>query len=376
MNINENEIIKIAKRDNNKKRTFLLVNPIQGKHIPVSPAAAFALFQELAENIFSENEFNNNTIIIGFSETATAIGAALAAYPDYDIPYITTTRESIPDTEYLYFSEEHSHASEQKLYKEFLDTHIKDHTHIIFAEDEVTTGKTIENIIRVIKSAYPAYQLAFTIASLLNGMPEEKIHELEDEDIHCCFLLKVPAYDYETHLSSFGYDDSLKNALKNNTSAKFDSFQTGCYKDVRQGLSMKTYQHLCDDLSSLLTSKFNLTHIHQKKILILGTEEFMYPGLYWGRYLEENTDHKIFFHATTRSPILPSKEDSYPIKERFQLKSFYEEDRTTYLYNLDHYDYVYILTDAPEEPYAMPYLCNALNKYHCDMITKIIWRED
>ena len=41
------EIIKIAKRDNNTKRNFLLVNSLQGKHIPTSPKETFNLFEKL-----------------------------------------------------------------------------------------------------------------------------------------------------------------------------------------------------------------------------------------------------------------------------------------------------------------------------------------
>ena len=42
---NKEDLVKVAKRDNNNKRTFLLVNPLQGKHIPVSPTAALELFK-------------------------------------------------------------------------------------------------------------------------------------------------------------------------------------------------------------------------------------------------------------------------------------------------------------------------------------------
>ncbi len=33
----ECELVRIAKRENNRKRNYLVVNPLQGKHIPVSP---------------------------------------------------------------------------------------------------------------------------------------------------------------------------------------------------------------------------------------------------------------------------------------------------------------------------------------------------
>ena len=32
------QLITIAKRENNTKRSYLYVNPLQGKHIPVSPS--------------------------------------------------------------------------------------------------------------------------------------------------------------------------------------------------------------------------------------------------------------------------------------------------------------------------------------------------
>ena len=34
----EQDLIKIAKRQNNKKRNYLIVNKLQGKHIPVIPS--------------------------------------------------------------------------------------------------------------------------------------------------------------------------------------------------------------------------------------------------------------------------------------------------------------------------------------------------
>lgn len=45
----ENDLVRIAKRENNRKRNYLVVNPLQGKHIPVSPGKALQVFSELAE---------------------------------------------------------------------------------------------------------------------------------------------------------------------------------------------------------------------------------------------------------------------------------------------------------------------------------------
>ena len=39
----EQNLVRIAKRENNPKRTYLVVNRLQGKHIPVKPHDALAM---------------------------------------------------------------------------------------------------------------------------------------------------------------------------------------------------------------------------------------------------------------------------------------------------------------------------------------------
>ena len=40
----ESDLVRIAKRENNTKRGYLVVNPLQGKHISVKPSKALELF--------------------------------------------------------------------------------------------------------------------------------------------------------------------------------------------------------------------------------------------------------------------------------------------------------------------------------------------
>ena len=51
MEYTEADLVKLAKREKNKKRNYLLVNPMQGKHVPVSPTKALRLFDDLADKI-------------------------------------------------------------------------------------------------------------------------------------------------------------------------------------------------------------------------------------------------------------------------------------------------------------------------------------
>lgn len=120
-------------------------------------------------------------------ETATAIGAEIAVC--LGAKYIQTTREVIEGVEYLYFSEEHSHATEQKLVKDDIDAVIDDIDRIVFAEDEVTTGKTILNIIDRIEQYYPG-KVKFSVASLLNGMSKEHLAQYEERKINLHYLVK------------------------------------------------------------------------------------------------------------------------------------------------------------------------------------------
>lgn len=179
MNYQQKDLVRIAKRENNTKRNYLVVDPLQGKHVPVEPSKALNLFKSLAEKLQGKYE-GERLLLIGFAETATAIGAQAAI--TLGTKYIQTTREVIPDARYLFFSEAHSHATEQKLVKDDIDRVINDIDRIVFIEDEVTTGNTIMNIIKIITKEYQK-KIKFAVASLLNGMTEESLKIYQDEKI-------------------------------------------------------------------------------------------------------------------------------------------------------------------------------------------------
>lgn len=87
MNYQQKDLVRIAKRENNTKRSYLVVDPLQGKHVPVEPSKALNLFKSLAEKFQGKYE-GERLLLIGFAETATAIGAQAAithgnkVYPD------------------------------------------------------------------------------------------------------------------------------------------------------------------------------------------------------------------------------------------------------------------------------------------------------
>ena len=101
----------------------------------------------------------------------------------------------------------------------------------------------------------------------------------------------------------------------------------------------------------------------------------MYPGLFLGRTLER-MGHQVWFHATTRSPIETSKDAAYPLHSRALLRSLYDEERTTYVYDLRRYDKVIIVTDAPvPSPAGLATLTGALEQCGNTDVTVLQWEE-
>ncbi len=340
MRYEEKDLVRIAKRENNNKRSYLVVDPLQGKHVPVSPFKALTLFSSLADKV-REAYSEEKLLLVGFAETATAIGAEIAVC--LGAKYIQTTREVIEGVEYLYFSEEHSHATEQKLVKDDIDAVIDDIDRIVFAEDEVTTGKTILNIIDRIEQYYPG-KVKFSVASLLNGMSKEHLAQYEERKINLHYLVKTSHEKYEKLAAEIEENGKYHACMPEKTDA-FQVMELSGYLNARRLTDAGMYEEACGKLWQQVSEKIG--NVRGEHILVLGTEEFMYPAIYLGAKLEE-MGNDCLCHATTRSPIVVSSEETYPLHERYELKSLYDSNRRTLLYDIGEYDRVYVVTDAPE----------------------------
>ena len=148
----KHSILRIAKRYKNSKRSYLLVNPLQAKHIPVKPSDALNMMRTLGNKL--KEKYPTASLVIGFAETATAIGAAVADTYGENCKYIHTTRENYPSEEKVEFKEEHSHAVEQQLLTSNLKQYIEETDAVILVDDELSTGKTLLNIIEVLKISF------------------------------------------------------------------------------------------------------------------------------------------------------------------------------------------------------------------------------
>ncbi len=388
----ESNLVRIAKRENNNKRKYLVLNRLQGKHVPVSGKDAFAMFDALAE-IVGAAYTEEKLLLCGFAETATAIGARLAI--DLKSDYIQTTREQIEGVEYLYFTESHSHATEQKLVKDDIDAKIGQAERIIFVEDEVTTGNTILKIVEIIKKLYPG-QVQFSVASLLNGMDEASLAAYREHGIRVHYLVKTEHSAYTKKAEAYRGDGTYIKPewnCEDGISAKPEVYQkdegdvkseadtaigygekllTGSL-NARRCVAGTAYEAACEKLWEQIRQDREM--IPGQSYLVIGTEEFMYPALLVALRIEE-CGCSVKCHSTTRSPIAVSTEEEYPVHKRYELVSFYEEERVTYIYDLDKYDHVLVITDAkPDSGKGMQSLVYGLSSVGNQNITLYRWGE-
>jgi len=354
------DLVRLAKRDNNSIRPYLYVNPRQGKHIPSGPKEILKMCEALATNV-NDAYPNDALYVIGFAETATGVASAVSSYLKNIKYYQNTTREYREEENYLYFTESHSHAKDQMLRSSGIENIIDKVDRIIFIDDEVTTGSTICKLIDIIKKGYAAEKIQFSIVSILNSMTSDRISELTEAGIDCVFLVSIPFEYKKEKILDVPIKPEYHHFAGNCSASVVDEISYDCAYNPRSVISFFDYQKENQLFANQVKEK--LRDKHYDKLLILGTEEFMYATICVGSFLEDSgVADKVRIHSTTRSPIVAFDSADYPLKQRYQIRSFYAPDRTTYIYNLEAYDAVLILTDAIDYKQGLSDLCGVLSE--------------
>lgn len=349
MNIIENkskykieDMITLAERDGNKKRKYLLLNKLQAKYLPVDPIIALDMFDELFNQL--DADFAGKRVaVVGFAETATAIGVRVAEniYREYctDVCIIPTTREILNAPFKTEFLEEHSHATEQILYTD--SEHLNLFDYVIFVEDEVTTGNTICNCVE---------QLNLTcnvlVLSILNCMDEGELNRFNSFDIKPYWLVKTTKDGFDDTEKGFGQDTPVSSF---NLRPLYNSLDV---VNPRTGVPFYSYDY---DLSELMY--FDCSPAG--RTLVLGTEECMYPAIRYAALLKRR-GYNVEVSATTRVPVKVGPDCT--LKERYKIHSLYDSERINYVYNLSGYNTIIIVTDGKE---SAKELCGASESAGC-----------
>lgn len=371
----QDELLALAQRNNNNKRKFLLLNRKQGKHLAVAPDEVLTLFKQLGQMLLPHYS-QRKTAIIGFAETATAIGAAVAAQFSAPVLLLQTSRETLLEDNLVDFKEEHSHAIEQKLYCSRYKDQLLAAEVIIFVEDEVTTGNTIWNFVQALRQAQVvSEQVQFAVASLVNSLTDDLLETFAQRGICYHYLVRGC---YHAELDPYPHLQSLKpwRAAELSPVRDPELWQINGKLESRSGIENIAYHQAALMLGAELLTRLTETYGELSgQVLILGTEEFMYPAILAADQLQKRwPDCQVVVHATTRSPIKISQDDTYPITNGCQLASLYEADRQTFVYNLRPYDWAIWLTDAENlQPFGAFELEQALQQAGCKNILGVRW---
>lgn len=376
--LNLDDLMIKGYRANNPKRNFLFISTVLGKHIELKPdvcrlagyllASRLSDDSELTKNIvkaFKESDYKNindlfknffrckeDILVLGFAETATGLGMSVASSIE-DSYYLTTTREEITEIESLLkFEEEHSHATTHKCFLLDKERLLKAER-IVLVDDEITTGKSMLNIIKELKRVTNIKN--YTILSILDWRNKEYLDlydsfiEEEDIDLEVLSLISgeikiedtTTFYDKEEKFLEGKIKLTNLNSLDRIELKTSHGLESYIKDSGRFGVEFKDIRSLeekCKDIARDIEKELGAL----KKTLVLGHGENIYIPSRIAAYL----NGEVYFKTTTRSPIYACKEEFYPIKEKH---IFYDNDIKYYFYNKDkierNYDRVILLTE-------------------------------
>ena len=381
------DLFKMATRIN-KKRRFLFVSTVLGKHLAVRPQVPIltgtllammyhqkltgeepvllpsvvkALKQhESAPIVFQQVEdkgidLPEETLFIGFAETATALGHAVFNAFQSKATYIHTTREQLPDIEpFVTFEEEHSHATSHRVYSEQPEKLLQA-KRIVLVDDEITTGNTVVNMVETLRKKFPLVK-HYTVLSILDWRSEQQqavFKQLENEwDLTIDFISIMGG-----QFNCIGEPTLTSKQVETTT----QEAQEMTILSVKEPIEQKRYRSIAEngienkEPYMLATGRFMLTaeqHSEQKNTiksiadqlkklrsdgpaLVIGTGEFMYVPMQLATYLGED----VFVQSTTRSPIYCSEETDYTITEKIAFESPENNGVENYLYNIQSHPY-------------------------------------
>lgn len=324
------ELVEYGSRIN-KKRGFLFVSKVLGKHIPVHPSVMKKTYDDMAKEINKKVDTSLDTIVIGFAETATALGQGV--FDSLKIPnsfYIHSTRYCFDKPIFFEFFEEHCHAPSHVFYEptdEKFRNLIKTAKNVILVDDEVTTGNTANNMVKALKDVLPEAE-HFYLTTILNWS-EKEYDSFEYISLYKDSFEFIPDEEALNEIVPFTSVPKIVTPLDQLLPNNYGRFGVGLeHKDFSKYVNVEEYTK-------------------EDKILVLGTSEFMYTPYLMAKYMEEN-GLDVYFQATTRSPA--NVDES--LKSRMEFKDNYFENIDNFLYNVSdkEYDYILICYETKELP--------------------------
>lgn len=365
------ELLGLALR-RNPKRAHLLVSNVLGKHVPQRPSVVHGAGFELGERVRAllGAEEARRAVVLGYAETATGLGHAVADGLR-DAPYLHSTRRPVAGVRQAGgFEESHSHATSHLLLPEDRDLLASggtgsDASVLVLVDDEFSTGNTVLNTIRALHALHPRER--YVIVALVD------MRSAGDRDRLSAFAAEIGArVDLVTRStgtvvlpdgvlergqalvaaqeaeqarqaeiaeraeqaqqadlaawsgpgqppagSAAGADpdpDPVTRVDLDWPAAVPDGGRHGFTPAHRAALEA-ALPGMADRIAATLG---DLTGHRPRRVLVLGFEELMYAPLRLGTALEAalGADAEVRYSTTTRSPVLAVDDPGYAIRTR------------------------------------------------------------
>lgn len=305
----------------NPKRAHLLVSHFLGKHIPAESRTVYGLSLKLGTSVRATLR-NESALVVGFAETATALGAAVS--DELDVDYLHTTRRHIGAlVPFGDFEEEHSHATNHLLYPDDSTLFDPDRA-LILVDDELSTGRTAMNMIRVLHHVAPRRH--YVVASFLDMRSDRDVaamHAFADElgiQLQAVRMaggtVHLPA-DVVTRAAALiaAQPDPPPPAAPRAKVRLVESLWPAGVRDgARHGFRYEDRRQASIAARAVAARLAEL--IEGDRVLVLGSEELMHAPILIAISLADWADDGriVRVSSTTRSPVLAIDEPGYPIR--------------------------------------------------------------
>lgn len=315
------QLVGLALR-RNAKRAHLLVSHVLGKHVPLDPGIALAAGAALAEQVRVALAGEPASVVLGYAETATGLGHAVA--DELGAPVLHSTRRRVPGIEpALAFEEAHSHATEHRLLPAD-PALLAAPRPVVLVDDELSTGRTALNTIRALHARCPRER--YVLATLVDVRGPDDVERLDEFATGLGIRVEVAA----AARGRVRLPDDLSERAgeliagrpagigpirrRADVEVVEPPWPAGLPEGGRHGCPAGWGAALQDAVSAVAAGLAQW--VHGSRILVLGCEELMYAPLRIAADLagQLGPARPVRFSATTRSPVVAIDEPGYPIR--------------------------------------------------------------
>jgi adenine/guanine phosphoribosyltransferase-like PRPP-binding protein len=366
----------------NPRRAHLLVSTVLGKHIPVDPDVVIGAGDALAR-LVAAAVGGSDVDVLGFAETATALGHTVATALDARC-YLHSTRRTVPGmTVYGEFEEGHSHATDHLLMPTSADL-LGGELPLVLVDDEISTGATALDALRQIHST--AARSHYVIASLVDMRSAEHL----DATAAAATELGVVIDNVSLAQGSVELAPGLVETVLDLPDPTFNPIaaQPGSVRRIdahwpaalpeggRHGF-LRSDAAGFDDAIEAVAATVDASLPDSGAVVVVGHEELMYLPLRLAAALQRR-GHSALFQTSTRSPAYVLDVAGYPLRRGFEFAAPEDESSLRYLYNADAPagSTLVFVADAPADTDALTAAAETLAAAGTDVLVVVVTGAD